>query len=55
MYESALLQVGSIVEQYDPEKKIPAVGFGGIPPGEYDVNHCFTLKKRSEYSEIVGI
>jgi len=36
-YEQALSIVGSIVEAYDPEKKFPAVGFGGIPPGFYDV------------------
>lgn len=32
-YEEALFTVGSIIEKYDNEKKFPAVGFGGIPPG----------------------
>lgn len=32
-YEEALMVVGSIIEPYDPEKKFPCVGFGGIPPG----------------------
>lgn len=54
-YEEALKVVGSIVEQYDPEKKFPAIGFGGIPPGFFDVQHCFNLKKRTEYTEILGI
>jgi len=32
-YEEALKIVGSIIEPYDPEKKFPTIGFGGIPPG----------------------
>ena len=30
-YQSALTNIGSILENYDTDKKIPAFGFGGIP------------------------
>ena len=36
-YEEALTTVGNIIEQYDPEKKFPTIGFGGIPYGQSEV------------------
>ena len=30
-YQSAITQVGAILEQYDADKKFPVFGFGGKP------------------------
>lgn len=44
-YEKAILAVGETISHYDNDQKIPIYGFGGIPPNELKVNHCFSLKK----------
>ncbi|OMJ79714.1 hypothetical protein SteCoe_20190 [Stentor coeruleus] len=42
-YESAIWEVGTILEAYDTDKLFPIFGFGGIPRGEHKANHCFPL------------
>ena len=44
-YETALMNVGSILVNYDSDQLIPAFGFGGAPIylGTGDVSHCFHL------------
>ena len=44
-YESALFNVGMVVEPYDADQSFPTFGFGGIPRhmGINAVNHCFAL------------
>lgn len=44
-YQSALTNIGAILENYDSDKKIPAFGFGGTPlyMGTNEVSHCFHL------------
>jgi hypothetical protein len=58
-YEAAITTVGSILENYDTDKLIPAFGFGGIPM--YDqtetVNHCFHLNgaPQPECNRVAGL
>lgn len=44
-YQSALFQVGKIIEPYDHDKLFPVFGFGGIPKhmGMNTVSHCFPV------------
>ena len=44
-YQSALMNVGTILTNYDTDKLITAYGFGGIPNyfGTGAVSHCFHL------------
>lgn len=42
-YERAIRSCGTIVAYYDYDQKFPVYGFGGKPPGETKVNHCFNL------------
>ena len=39
----AILSVGSILEQYDSDKKYPVFGFGGRLQESMKVSHCFAL------------
>ena len=44
-YQEALYNVGSILENYDTDKLVPAFGFGAIPLyiDNKTVSHCFHL------------
>jgi len=42
-YEKTLRALGSVIADYDHDKKFPLLGFGGIPEGRDDVEHCFPL------------
>lgn len=43
-YYNAIKSVGSILQYYDTDKKIPTFGFGAaIPPYDKQANHCFAL------------
>lgn len=43
-YLQAITQVGSILQYYDSDKKIPFFGFGAkIPPVEHRASHCFAV------------
>ena len=57
-YESALFNVGNVVEPYDLEKSFPVWGFGGIPlhiPGMSGVSHCFAINGQPLNPDIIGI
>ena len=59
-YEWAIYQVGSILEKYDNDRKIPVFGYGGIPyyTQDWKVSHMFSLNGSSDgYIEggIMGI
>ena len=56
-YESALLNVGSIVEPYDNDRSFPVFGFGGIPRhlGIDSVSHCFAMNGNPQAPDIIGI
>jgi len=44
-YEQAIMNVGSILLNYDNDKLVPVYGFGGIPSYSptRQVSHCFSL------------
>lgn len=43
-YLNAIRSVGNILQYYDADKQIPALGFGGaIPPYTNVADHCFAL------------
>ena len=56
-YESALLNVGMIVEPYDFDKSFPVFGFGGIPRhmGINGVSHCFAVNGNAADPNIVTV
>lgn len=54
-YEAALYNVGGIVEPYDTDRAFPVFGFGGVPPGQGTVNHCFPINGNPAQPEIYGI
>ena len=50
----AIKSCGDIVAQYDYDKKFPVYGFGGIPKGSKEVNHCFNINFKND-PNIIGI
>ncbi|POM67893.1 Copine, partial [Phytophthora palmivora] len=53
-YQHAISSTVSILQEYDADKKFPVYGFGGIPPGAYDVDHCFPLNLNPSNPEVAG-
>ena len=56
-YETAIFNVGQVVEPYDSDKLFPVFGFGGIPRhlGINGVNHCFAMNGNPQNPDIFGI
>ncbi|DBA04620.1 TPA: hypothetical protein N0F65_012203 [Lagenidium giganteum] len=54
-YQHAIHSTGSILQEYDADKMFPVYGFGGIPPGFREVNHCFPLNLNPTNPEVQGI
>ena len=56
-YETALLKVGGVLEEYGNDKKFPLFGFGGIPRHLKlaDVSHCFAVNGNIDSPFIRGI
>ena len=55
-YESAILNVGEVIEPYDSDKLFPFYGFGGEP--NYlngSTSHCFPINFNENDAEIKGI
>lgn len=54
-YQKAIIAIGSILENYDHDKKFPVYGYGGIPYYSQDrkVSHCFSLTGSAD-AEVVG-
>ncbi len=44
-YEEAIYEVVSILNIYDYDKQIPALGFGAKIPPDYEVSHAFPLSE----------
>ena len=42
-YEKAIRSCGDIIAYYDSDQLFPVYGFGGIPEGQKEVNHCFNI------------
>jgi hypothetical protein len=53
-YQHAISSTVTILQEYDADKKFPVYGFGGIPPGAYDVDHCFPLNLNPSNPEVAG-
>lgn len=55
-YMQAIQAVGSILQYYDSDKKIPVFGFGGkLPPSYSVISHCFALNGDIFDPEVNGI
>eukprot|EP01117_Protostelium_nocturnum_P007696 TRINITY_DN2763_c0_g2_i1.p1 TRINITY_DN2763_c0_g2~~TRINITY_DN2763_c0_g2_i1.p1 ORF type:complete len:653 (-),score=196.44 TRINITY_DN2763_c0_g2_i1:37-1812(-) len=58
-YTRAIQAVGSILADYDSDRKFPCYGFGAqLPPHFREVNHCFALNgdiRNPEVHDIAGI
>jgi len=53
-YQQAIRAVGSVLEPYDSDQKIPAWGFGGKDYNQ-QVRHCFPLNGNPQDPEVHGI
>ena len=54
-YENAISSCGNIIAYYDYDQLFPVYGFGGIPPNEEKVNHCFNINFNEKDPNIEGI
>jgi len=54
-YQQAMVSVGEILENYDHDKKFAVVGYGGIPPGKEEADHCFALSMNEQDPEVDGV
>ena len=54
-YERAIMSIGSILENYDSNKLYPLYGFGGVPKGELQTNHCFPLTGDRSNPCVLGV
>lgn len=52
-YEQAISAVGSILEEYDTDKRFPVYGFGAKMSGK--VNHCLPLTFDETHPEVDGV
>lgn len=50
----AIMNTGSILEQYDTDKKYPVYGFGGRLLESMKVSHCFALNGDIFQPEVYG-
>ncbi|RLN20827.1 hypothetical protein BBJ28_00001010 [Nothophytophthora sp. Chile5] len=53
-YQHAISATVSILQEYDSDKQFPVYGFGGIPPGAHNVDHCFPLNLNPSNPEVAG-
>lgn len=56
-YETALMKVGGVLEEYANDKSFPVFGFGGIPRHLklVTVSHCFAVNGNKDSPFIRGI
>ena len=54
-YMSAIMQVGSILEQYDTDKMYPVYGFGSRLAECFNTSHCFALNGNIFRPEVNGV
>ena len=60
MYETAMRNVGNIMENYAFQQKFAGFGFGGIPDASFNlgsdqVSHCFCINKNAKDPMIDGL
>jgi hypothetical protein len=51
-YQQAIRRIGEIMIPYDSNGDIGMLGFGGIPKGCYDTDHCFELKYNGQQTGV---
>lgn len=54
-YETAIKNVGQVLEPYDADRSFAVYGFGGIPRGQTVTNHCFPINGNYNQPKIFGI
>jgi hypothetical protein len=54
-YMRVMLAVGSTLMEYDTDKVVPLMGFGGRVAGENRINHCFPLAEDFEVNNMNGV
>nr|ACR34900.1 unknown [Zea mays] len=54
VYQKAILEIGDVLQYYDPPKRFPAWGFGARPI-DGPVSHCFNLNGSTYQPEVDGI
>jgi len=54
-YLHAIMSVGNILEQYDPDKLYPVYGFGGEIEETKKASHCFALNGNIFRPEVNGV
>ena len=52
-YHTAIDAIGTVLQEYDSDKKVPAFGYGGLYQGT--TNHCFPLNFNPANPELPGI
>uniref|UniRef100_A0A453NTU5 Copine C-terminal domain-containing protein n=1 Tax=Aegilops tauschii subsp. strangulata TaxID=200361 RepID=A0A453NTU5_AEGTS len=53
-YQRVILEIGDILQYYDPAKRIPSWGYGARPI-DGPVSHCFNLNGSTYQPEVEGI
>lgn len=53
-YLNAIKSVGNILQYYDSDKQVPALGYGAVIPG-HETSHCFALNGNIFDPECDGI
>jgi hypothetical protein len=54
-YERCIWEIGSIVCPYDTDQLFSVYGFGGLPPRERVVSHCFPLTFDPQQPNVRGL
>jgi hypothetical protein len=54
VYQKAILEIGDVLQYYDPAKRFPSWGFGARPI-DGPVSHCFNLNGSTYQPEVDGI
>lgn len=54
-YESAIISVGEIIQDYDSDQLFPALGFGAKIPPDRQLSHCFSLTFNTQNPFCAGV
>ena len=54
-YLKAVKSVGNILQYYDSDKQVPALGYGASIPNQTGTSHCFALNGNIFDPEVDGI
>ena len=54
-YEKAIIEIGTILENYNPFKSIKTFGYGALLPGTSTPSNCFPLNNNNENPEVFNV